>query len=72
MRQDRGGLVGMQTITNPKEIEKKSMQIIEDSLPGIKELPPVEREIAKRVIHTTGDLKFAVVFNEAAASFFLR
>ncbi|MFZ5595629.1 MAG: precorrin-8X methylmutase [Bacillota bacterium] len=46
----------MQIITDPREIEKKSMQIIEDSLPSIKEMPPGEREIVKRVIHTTGDL----------------
>lgn len=46
----------MDIIIDPREIEKKSMSIIEDSLPGLKEIPDREREIIKRVIHTTGDL----------------
>jgi precorrin-8X/cobalt-precorrin-8 methylmutase len=43
-------------IINPREIEKKSMSIIEENLPQLKEMDPVEKEIVKRVIHTTGDL----------------
>lgn len=46
----------MEIISDPREIEKKSMAIIEDSLPELKGVAPREREIVKRVIHTTGDL----------------
>lgn len=46
----------MEIISDPREIEKKSMAIIEESLPGLKNVPVREREIIKRVIHTTGDL----------------
>ncbi|MCL6610670.1 MAG: precorrin-8X methylmutase [Peptococcaceae bacterium] len=46
----------MEMIKDPGEIEKKSMAIIEDSLPELKNIPAPEREIIKRVIHTTGDL----------------
>lgn len=46
----------MDIIIDPSEIEKKSMAIIEDSLPELKNVPVREREIIKRVIHTTGDL----------------
>ncbi len=45
----------MEMIVDPMEIEKKSMAIIEDSLPELKSLPEGERKIIKRVIHTTGD-----------------
>ncbi len=46
----------MEIINDPREIEKKSMAIIEASLPELKSLPQGQREIIKRVIHTTGDL----------------
>lgn len=46
----------MDIIRDPKEIERKSMAIIEESLPALADLPGREREIVKRVIHTTGDL----------------
>ena len=46
----------MDIIKNPGEIEKKSMSIIEESLPGLKNFSDQERQIVKRVIHTTGDL----------------
>ncbi|MFZ5651257.1 MAG: precorrin-8X methylmutase [Bacillota bacterium] len=46
----------MEIIKDPGRIERKSMSIIEESLPDLKNFPPVEREIIKRVIHTTGDL----------------
>ena len=45
-------------ITNPREIEKNSMQIIEDNVPELHNLPYEHKEIIKRVIHTTGDLTF--------------
>lgn len=46
----------MDIILNPREIERKSMSIIEESLPQLGSMPSPEREIIKRVIHTTGDL----------------
>lgn len=46
----------MEIIKDPGQIERKSMTIIEESLPDLRNFPPVEREIIKRVIHTTGDL----------------
>ncbi|MHB8917946.1 MAG: precorrin-8X methylmutase [Desulfocucumaceae bacterium] len=46
----------MDIILNPREIERKSMSIIEESLPQLGNMPSPEREIIKRVIHTTGDL----------------
>lgn len=44
----------MEIIWNPKEIEDKSMGIIEEYLTG-HNFTPVERAVVKRVIHTTGD-----------------
>jgi len=49
----------MQVLTEPLAIEKKSMTIIEENLPGILSRPVGEREIIKRVVHTTGDLSIA-------------
>lgn len=46
----------MEIIKDPGEIERKSMSIIEESLPELGNFPPAQREIIKRVIHTTGDL----------------
>lgn len=46
----------MEIIKDPREIENISMAIIEAGLPDLKSFPPGEREIIKRVIHTTGDL----------------
>ncbi|HBV96757.1 MAG: precorrin isomerase [Peptococcaceae bacterium BICA1-7] len=46
----------MNIIVDPREIEKKSMSIIEESLPRLKDMDFKEKEIVKRVIHTTGDL----------------
>jgi len=43
-------------IKDPGQIERTSMSIIEQSLPDLKNFPSVERDIVKRVIHTTGDL----------------
>jgi len=44
----------MEIIWNPREIENKSMEIIEGYIKGY-EFSPVEKSVVKRVIHTTGD-----------------
>ncbi len=44
----------MDIIWNPKEIEAKSMQIIEEYMEGYN-FSPVEKDVVKRVVHTTGD-----------------
>ncbi|HWP95275.1 MAG TPA: precorrin-8X methylmutase [Syntrophomonadaceae bacterium] len=44
----------MNIIWDPREIEKKSMEIIEGYLTGL-HFSEAEKAIAKRVIHTTGD-----------------
>lgn len=45
----------MEIIKIPGDIEKRSMEIIEENLPELMNIPPKERSIIKRVIHTTGD-----------------
>jgi precorrin-8X/cobalt-precorrin-8 methylmutase len=45
--------------SDPKSIEQKSMEIIEDKLPGLAKLPKGEREIVMRIVHTTGDVSIA-------------
>ncbi len=49
----------MEFIQDPRAIEDTSMDIIEASLPGLKELPEGERAVIKRIIHTTGDVDMA-------------
>ncbi len=49
----------MQFIRNPREIEDTSMDIIESSIPDLKRLPEGERQIIKRIVHTTGDVNIA-------------
>lgn len=49
----------MQVLTDPRAIEEKSMAIIEENLPEILSRPVGEREIIKRVVHTTGDISIA-------------
>ncbi|MGI6434813.1 MAG: precorrin-8X methylmutase [Syntrophomonadaceae bacterium] len=44
----------MNIIWNPHEIEQRSMEIIESYLIGYS-FAPVEKQVVKRVIHTTGD-----------------
>ena len=44
----------MEIIWNPREIEDKSMQIIDEYLVGYS-FTPVEKDVVKRIIHTTGD-----------------
>lgn len=46
----------MEIIHNPRSIEERSMAIIEENLPWLLNLHTGEREIIKRVVHTTGDL----------------
>lgn len=60
----------MEIIKNPGEIENKSMSIIEESLPSLKNLPEGERTIIKRVIHTTGDLSIGdqVIISDGAVA----
>lgn len=48
----------MEMITDPKKIEERSMEIIEEILGG-KEFAPKTRSIVKRVIHTTADFDYA-------------
>jgi len=45
-------------ITNPQAIEAKSMEIIEGLLAG-QAWSEAERQVVKRVVHTTGDPEFA-------------
>ncbi len=49
----------MDFIRNPGEIENTSMDIIENCLPYLRELPEGERNIVKRIVHTTGDVNIA-------------
>ncbi len=51
----------MQFIQEPKTIENTSMDIIEESLPALRTLPEGERQIIRRIIHTTGDLSIATL-----------
>lgn len=44
-------------INNPMEIENKSMKIIEEAL-GSKDWTEEELTVAKRIIHTTGDVSY--------------
>lgn len=48
----------MDYINNPQAIESRSMAIIEENIPQLATLPLGEREITKRIIHTTGDLAY--------------
>ena len=47
----------MNTIINPKEIEKKSFETITEKLAG-RQLDPQNANIIKRVIHTTADFDY--------------
>lgn len=49
----------MDFIKDPREIEDTSMGIIEDHLPMLKQLPEGERQIIRRIVHTTGDVNIA-------------
>ena len=45
-------------IVNPGEIEKRSFEIITETLMG-RVFPPMHEPIIKRVIHTTADFEYA-------------
>ena len=45
----------MEFIKDPRAIEDTSMDIIEQAVPWIRELSQGERQIVRRIVHTTGD-----------------
>ncbi|MBU7007056.1 precorrin-8X methylmutase [Phosphitispora fastidiosa] len=49
----------MEFIKDPKAIEDTSMDIIEQAVPWIRELSQGERQIVRRIVHTTGDPEIA-------------
>jgi precorrin-8X/cobalt-precorrin-8 methylmutase len=49
----------MEFIQDPRVIEDTSMDIIETCLPGLRELREGERQIIRRIVHTTGDVNIA-------------
>ena len=49
----------MDFVKNPKAIEDQSMDIIESALPWLLDLPEGEKQIIKRIVHTTGDPEIA-------------
>lgn len=48
----------MALMTNPKEIEDRSFKIVDRFLKDIK-LPELEKDVVKRVLHATSDLRYA-------------
>ncbi|MDP3732786.1 MAG: precorrin-8X methylmutase [Candidatus Omnitrophota bacterium] len=57
----------MAVLTDPKEIETKSFQIVDKHLAGIK-LPQHQKEVMKRVLHATSDLNYIedIIFHPKA------
>lgn len=55
-------------IWNPKEIEKNSMAIIENSMAPL-DITPLEKSVVKRIVHTTGDVNIVplIKFSPKAA-----
>lgn len=49
----------MKYVIDPRAIEAESMAIIDRNVPQIRALPPEERAVVKRIIHTTGDFDIA-------------
>lgn len=49
----------MEYIKVPHHIEEQSMQIINEILPHLAQLPVGEANVIRRVVHTTGDPEFA-------------
>ncbi|MEW5920900.1 MAG: precorrin-8X methylmutase [Bacillota bacterium] len=47
-------------ISDPQQIEKKSMEIIAELLEG-RTLPPEEEEVVKRIVHATADPDYAAI-----------
>lgn len=61
----------MDFVKNPKAIEDQSMDIIENALPWLKEMPEGEKQVIKRIVHTTGDpdiAKLIKIHPEAVAA----
>ena len=58
----------MEIIWNPKEIEAKSMAIVDEYLVGYA-FTPIEKDVVKRIIHTTGEptILSSVLFHPYAA-----
>ncbi len=57
----------MAIINNPQKIEAKSFEIIDGLLKGLR-FPGYQKDVVKRVIHTTTDLRYAkdLLFSEGA------
>lgn len=52
----------MEFITNPQEIERRSMEIIAPYLAGLK-LPPRETKVYSRIIHAAGDPEYGKIID---------
>jgi len=48
----------MVRINNPEKIEQESFNIIDKQLAGLGDIPSVQGDIIKRVIHATGDFQY--------------
>ena len=59
----------MRVMNNPQEIEARSFEIIDGLLSGIK-FPRYQKDVVRRVIHTTTELRYArdMIFSEGAIS----
>lgn len=57
----------MEILTNPKDIESRSFQIVDKYVRGAK-LPRFQKEVVKRVLHATSDLNYAkdLLFSKGA------
>jgi precorrin-8X/cobalt-precorrin-8 methylmutase len=57
----------MEAISNPQKIETRSFEIIDGLLKGIR-FPGCQKDVVKRVIHTTTDLRYAkdLLFSDGA------
>ena len=65
-------MIERQFITEPSEIEKRSMAIIEEKIKD-KNIDEKNKDVVKRVIHTTADFDYAdnLVFSENAVDIFI-
>lgn len=61
------GIIDKAAVTEPSAIERRSFEIIEEHLKG-RTFPEGQRDIIKRVIHTTADFDYAdnLVFSDGA------
>lgn len=57
----------MKIITNPRDIEAKSFQIVDKHLTNVK-MPRLQKEVVKRVLHATSDLNYVkdLLFSKGA------